>query len=634
MARGLQEQGPEYDTEATALLERAVHILSATSIYPESLSEALALLAEIKHRRGDREGALDAMRRALLVVEDLRPRTGGSESTRAQFAARHAGHFHHMAAWLLEDDRVEEALDYVERGRARVLLDQLALARVDLRRDIPPEVRAPLEGREAEAKARLAEAQARLAFTETRTDLGADRSATSRRIADEADAAARQLQEVTSELRRASPLWRDLVTAGGRPASLAEMRRTLLSPQSVLLVYMVGAEDAHLIVVPGRGSPTHHALQVAPLDAVDLAATAGPLTDEALDLVLRGDSHGGGLRASLGSARGLAKASDDQPSAAPAERRLDALFHTLVPPPVWAALRQASEVLVVPDGPLHGLPLEALVVGRAKGRPTYWLDEGPVVRYAPSATTACNLAREGPMRPAPGAASALIVADPVFSRPGLPKVAASRARQGLESLPPLPGTAAEAEAIAAALAPAGTEVTVLREEKAKESAVREALRERPRLFLHFATHGLVEEGESELRAALALTPPDAPAGGSDDDGLLQLFEIYDLDARSELAVLSACDSNTGRRVRGEGVFALSRAFLAAGARRVVASLWPVDDASTAALMASFYRRIARAAPGQPPDYARALRDARLELRSKEQWAEPYYWAPFVITGAP
>jgi CHAT domain-containing protein len=408
------------------------------------------------------------------------------------------------------------------------------------------------------------------------------------------------------------------------------MRRTLLSPQGALLVYLVGPEDAHLIVVPGQGSPTHYRLQVAHASAATLAIAAGPLSEDGLDRILRGD----GLAASLGRARGLAKTAADEPSHALVDRRLDALFPTLVPAAVWPILRAASEVLVVPDGPLHGLPLEALVVGRAEGRPTYWLDEGPVVRYAPSATTACNLARAARGAEEAGAASALIVADPAFSRSGPASPEPTRARQGLASLPPLPGTAAEAEAIASVLAPAGTDVRVLRRDEARESAVRGALRERRRPYLHFATHGLVEEDQSELRAALALTPPHDSTIGPDDDGLLQLFEIYDLDARCELAVLSACDSHAGRRVRGEGVFALSRAFLAAGARRVVASLWPVDDASTATLMASFYQRIAGAAPGRPPDYARALRDARLDLRTQARWADPYYWAPFVITGAP
>ena len=174
---------------------------------------------------------------------------------------------------------------------------------------------------------------------------------------------------------------------------------------------------------------------------------------------------------------------------------------------------------------------------------------------------------------------------------------------------------------------------VLSEAGAGEAAVREALSSRSRTYLHFATHGLVNQGGNELLAALALTAPGEPAPPADDDGLLQLFEIYDLDARSELTVLSACDSHTGRRVSGEGVFALSRAFLAAGARQVVASLWPVDDSSTAYLMGAFYERVAAAAAPGDVAYARALRDARRDVRGKAEGSHPYDWAPFVAPGA-
>ena len=118
------------------------------------------------------------------------------------------------------------------------------------------------------------------------------------------------------------------------------------------------------------------------------------------------------------------------------------------------------------------------------------------------------------------------------------------------------------------------------------------------------------------------------AAGGEDDGFLRLHEIYGLRLDADLAVLSACASNAGRVVAGEGVFALSRGFLVAGARRVVASQWPVDDASTAALMGDFFRRLTTS-----PDLARALRDAKLRLRRDARWGDPFFWAPFVLTGA-
>jgi CHAT domain-containing protein len=153
-------------------------------------------------------------------------------------------------------------------------------------------------------------------------------------------------------------------------------------------------------------------------------------------------------------------------------------------------------------------------------------------------------------------------------------------------------------------------------------------------YLHLATHGLVDQHQHSSLAALALTPPPGETTNAEDDGFLQLYEIFDLKLpECELAVLSACKTNVGRAFEGEGVFALSRGFLAAGARRVIASQWSVDDVSTAELMGTFFQKIAAAEKaGQQIDYALALRDAKRRVRSEKQWAAPYYWAPFILTG--
>ncbi len=111
-------------------------------------------------------------------------------------------------------------------------------------------------------------------------------------------------------------------------------------------------------------------------------------------------------------------------------------------------------------------------------------------------------------------------------------------------------------------------------------------------------------------------------------------KAYDLKLpECELAVLSACETNVGERFEGEGVFGLSRGFLAAGARRVVASPWAVDDESTAVLMGHFFSRIAQQErEGRRVDYAGALRDAKLKVRQDPRWSDPYYWAPFILIG--
>jgi CHAT domain-containing protein len=113
-----------------------------------------------------------------------------------------------------------------------------------------------------------------------------------------------------------------------------------------------------------------------------------------------------------------------------------------------------------------------------------------------------------------------------------------------------------------------------------------------------------------------------------------MSEIHDLNLNGcELAILSACQTNFGPEQRGEGVWTLSRGFLVAGSRRVIASNWVVDDAAGATLVSYFVRQIT--SPGQDAssrDYAEALHEAKKQLRMNEKWAHPFYWSSLVLVG--
>jgi len=142
-------------------------------------------------------------------------------------------------------------------------------------------------------------------------------------------------------------------------------------------------------------------------------------------------------------------------------------------------------------------------------------------------------------------------------------------------------------------------------------------------YLHFATHGLVDERLPKL-SGLALYAGDA----TKDDGFLQLYEIEDLKLNADLITLSACSTALGEHIAGYGIRGLTRGFIHAGASSVVASLWNVEDESTALLMESFYKDLLRGRS----DKASALRSSKLELMEDDRYGAPYFWGGFVLFG--
>jgi tetratricopeptide (TPR) repeat protein len=188
-----------------------------------------------------------------------------------------------------------------------------------------------------------------------------------------------------------------------------------------------------------------------------------------------------------------------------------------------------------------------------------------------------------------------------------------------DNLADLPGSESEVNAIAL-LFPKGETKVVLQKE-ANESMVKSDQLASYN-YLHFATHGIVDETEPELSRIFL-------NGHEGEDGKLFAGEIYNLNLNADLAVLSACQTGLGKVSKGEGVIGLSRALVYAGARNLMVSFWSVSDESTALLMTDFYRGLL-----SPPakNYRSALQLSKKKMIADKKYAEPYYWAPFVVIG--
>ncbi len=144
-------------------------------------------------------------------------------------------------------------------------------------------------------------------------------------------------------------------------------------------------------------------------------------------------------------------------------------------------------------------------------------------------------------------------------------------------------------------------------------------------IVHFATHGVLNDQHPGL-SGFILSLVDEQ--GRPQDGFLRLNDIYNLKLPADLVVLSACNTALGKDVRGEGLVGIVRGFMYAGAARVVASLWKVDDEATAELMKRFYRHMLQ----KNLPAAAALRAAQVEMWQQKQWRSPYYWAAFALQG--
>jgi len=144
-------------------------------------------------------------------------------------------------------------------------------------------------------------------------------------------------------------------------------------------------------------------------------------------------------------------------------------------------------------------------------------------------------------------------------------------------------------------------------------------------YVHFATHGFVNEQNPKLSGLLRALEQDSTAV---ENGIVHLGEIYNLNLNADLVVLSACETGLGQIAKGEGIIGLTRGFLYAGARNLLVSLWQVNDNSTADLMVDSYDKMLSGS-----GKANALRDAKLWLiQSNPEYAKPYHWAPFVLIG--
>lgn len=610
--------------EAEPLVDRAITIDERARVAPGTRFERYQLRAKISWNLGRKNEAVEDLKRAMDLAEQQRGQIAGAERERAATFTRFATAYERMVAWQTELGNPGEVLVAIERGRARSLLDEMNLSGADLHVGRPAAERQQLRQHDAELHCRVATLEKQL-------NLAAEDPAEQKeRLQAELAEAREALYQHYRDERTSSPVYRNLLSVGAGPPRLSQIQRSLGGEGAMLLVYLVGNEGTYVLVVTPDAARSV-AIQLDSNAAEALGVQAGPLTAPGLKTILLGDESEG----VLAQLRDPAKEKSARP-------RLAALWQVLVPQVEREQLLggKIKRLIVIPDGPLALLPLETLVVEPGES-PKYLLDVGPPLAYSPSVTVLFNLTERRRLPGLAGRDPVLSVGNPRYAVEGTEEPAppsdvfelAARGRYGSAGgrLTPLPASDWEASWVAEVFGQQQIGVTKLTGSEATESNVRQQAS--GRRVVHLACHGLADQSFGNFFGALALTPGSAPDNPL-DDGFLTLPEIYELNLQGcELAFLSACETNYGPEQRGEGVWALSRGFLVAGSRRVVASNWLVDDEAAASLISYCCSGIAQAEKeGRQPDYAQTLHEAKRWVRKQEKWESPYYWGTFVLVG--
>ena len=597
---GLQQSEKALDqfTQALSIL-RSIGDLSTAAI-------ALEGAARAEQRRGNLDQARKYIDESVILIETVRSRST-SLQMRASYRATMEKAYDFYIDVLMQQHAKNPALgldaaalNVSERARARSLLERLVEAPIDIHQGID----AGLIEKERDLRRVLnvkAQREMQLKLRKGSTE----EVATLQR---EMSALEDEYQQVQATIRKSSPQYAALTQP--HPLGLKDIQEQL-DPNSALLEYALGEERSYVWVVT---TDSLRAYQLPKREEIEKIARQ--VSDS---LVARSVFKSLETPAQR-SARVEATDADFQR----ASRELSRMI--LAPA---AAEFGKQRLIVVADGALQYVPFAALPMANGGAyRPLVLAHEVVSLQSA----SAFALQRRNLENRKPAAKAVAVIADPVFSVADARLPTSASATRSIEhlpagtagqlSIPRLPFTRAEAEQILA-VAPVTSSMKALDFSANRTVATSRELSNYR--YVHFATHGYLDTTRAGL-SAIVLSLVDRE--GKPLDGFLRVHDIYNLNLPAELVVLSACETGLGKDVKGEGLDGLTRAFMYAGARRLIVSLWNVNDKATAALMQRLYVEMLKS--NKTP--AAALRAAQIQLLRTRQWQSPYYWAAFVMQG--
>ena len=575
MARTYNAQGDH--AKALAFAERAADVSRETD-QNEVLWQARTTAGEaqlgLRHSEKARQSFADAIR----IIDNLREEVPGAETQREEFFENKLAPYKAMIRLLLAESDNSAALATAERAKGRVLLDVLRSGRMNINKAMSSSERQ----REQELTAALIGLNTQIAREKMRDKPD---SALLAGLDIQLDKARLTREDFQTSLYAAHP---ELKLQRGETEAwrLEQAAELLPDSQSALLEYVVAADRIYLFVISRstrNDDPGLHVYTI-PLKRDELVAQVEKFR------------------------RRLANHDLDYTDSA-------AELYDLVIKPAQGQLQGKKTLTIVPDDVLWDLPFQAL-----KPAGGHYLVEDYAISYAPSLTVLRAMIAK--RRQTKTAMSTLLA----VGNPSLGKLTVARAHNVLsEALDPLPEAEHQVKTLGQLYGRAESRIyfgSEAREDRVKAEAANYRI-------LQLATHGVLNNA-NPMYSHIVLSQS---ANDPKEDGLLEAWEIMDLDLKAELVVLSACDTARGRIGAGEGVIGLTWAFFVAGSPTTVVSQWSVESESTTDLMLNFHRNLrvvdeARSAMTK----AEALRHAQLKLLQTKRYQHPFFWAAFVVVG--
>jgi CHAT domain-containing protein/predicted negative regulator of RcsB-dependent stress response len=572
--------------------------------------------------------AVPEVEKAIEVIETMRSNIDSSELRSSYLSSVQAYYefYINLLMKLGKQNPLKEynktALHIAERAKARSLIELLYQSGIDIQKGVPTEL---LE-QEKRLQQQLASSSQRQIDLLSKKFKGEE----IQKVSKEIKIYTSQLFELQSKIRRSNPHYAAIKYP--EPLDYKEIQK-LVDSETILLEYFLGKPNSYLWMVT---ESTVDWYELPSSDEIEKAAR------KVYENLIARTVHTNTISLETRQANILKADVEFQKAAASLSQ--------IILGPVANQLG-SKRLLIIGDGALQYLPFTALpeptITGNNKN--TLPLITKHEVINLPSAST-LSVLRARKTSGEAATKKVAIFADPVFNeedqRVTLKRIESSVTTSNHKSphssvgiirtqsqprlmsgvnfslLPRLEYTKELAETIIA-LTHSGEWMKAIGFDANKTKAMSDELSQYK--IVIFATHGLLDSEHPE-RSGLLLSMVDKE--GNPQKGFLQLQDVYNMNLQSDLVVLAACESGLGKEIKGEGLIGLTRGFMYAGASRVIASLWKVDEQATVELIKRFYEKIEKG--GLTP--VAALKEAQTSLMKQKKWKHPYYWAGFTLQG--